>query len=317
MLATPGTLPPENADRDYAYEVKWDGVRAVAYLDGSGSDGFRLVSRNDHDITAAYPELRPSDAVAACAAVLDGEIVAFDRDGNPSFAALQTRMHVREPGAINRLSAQTPVAYIVFDLMYLDGRDLTDLGYRERREVLRSLAVDRAPAWECPDYQVGGGTDLDRATRDRGLEGVLAKRLDAPYRPGRRSPAWIKIKHVLTQEVVVGGWTPGEGRRASSFGALLLGVPGDGGALTYVGHVGTGFSDAALDDLTGRLHALAAGRSPFTGPMPAAIARPARWVRPDLVGEVSYTRRTRDGVLRTPAWRGLRPDKAPRDVREE
>lgn len=326
MLASLGALPPERLDREYGYEVKWDGVRAVAYLDPGGAVPFRLVSRNDHDITVAYPELSPPESLLGRAVVLDGEIVAFDDQGRPSFAALQSRMHLRDPEAIRRLRARTPVLYIVFDVMHLDGGDLTALGYRERREILRSLAVEAAPAWQCPDYQVGGGADLDRATRDQGLEGLMAKRLDSRYLPGRRSVSWTKVKHVYTQEVVIGGRTPGEGRRAASFGALLLGIPrgaaddagsADGGGLRFVGHVGTGFSDAVLSDLTRRLDALASDRSPFTGRMPAAVSRPARWVRPELVAEVSYTQRTRDGVLRTPAWRGLRPDKRPDQVREE
>jgi bifunctional non-homologous end joining protein LigD len=313
MLATLGQLPPHNLDHRYGYEVKWDGVRAVAYL----TEGqCQLVSRNDHDITAAYPELDPPDHLTKEKLVLDGEIVAFDEQGRPSFAALQPRMHLRDPARIARRRASNPVVYIVFDVMHRDGRDLTTLSYRDRRNILEELSVASAPAWRTSDYRVGDGMALYRATRESGLEGVIAKRLDSPYLPGRRSPDWIKVKHVRTQEVVIGGWTEGEGRRRGGIGALLLGIPGEQG-LDFVGHVGTGFTEDSLVDLGKRLVKLKTDSSPFTVRLPTATARAAHWVRPKLVGEVVYAERTRDGLLRTPSWRGLRPDKAPRDVRPE
>jgi bifunctional non-homologous end joining protein LigD len=313
MLATPGHLPPEDYDDQYGYEIKWDGVRAIAYV---GEGRFHLISRNDRDITEAYPELAAPGRTASARLVLDGEIVAFDEAGKPSFAALQHRMHLRDAARIARQQDRNPVLYLVFDVMHRDGRDLTGLGYRDRRAVLDDVGVDSVESWKRSAYHVGDGAALYEATRESGLEGVIAKRLDSAYRAGRRSPDWIKIKHVRTQEVVIGGWTSGAGRREGSIGALLLGIPGEEG-LAFVGHVGTGFTDQTLDDLGDRLRRLEADRSPFAGDLPATVQRGAHWVRPKLVGEVVYTERTRDGRLRTPSWRGLRPDKAPRDVRPE
>jgi len=316
MLAAPGRMPPDDLDDRYGYEVKWDGVRAVGYLAGGA---FHLVSRNDHDITVAYPELAPPDRLTSARLVVDGEIVAFDEQGRPSFAALQPRMHLRDEARIARRRERNPVVYMVFDVMYRDGHRLTGLPYRERRAILDALGVDSAPAWQRSGYRVGDGAALYEATLASGLEGVMAKRLDSHYRPGQRSPDWIKIKHVRTQEVVIGGWTSGEGRREGSIGALLLGVPGGGrgGQLDFVGHVGTGFTQRTLTDLGARLRPLESDHSPFAGRLPAAAARNAHWVRPALVGEVVYAERTRDGLLRTPSWRGLRPDKGVRDVRLE
>lgn len=313
MLATPGHLPPDDADDQYGYEVKWDGVRAVAYLNQGRC---HLVSRNDKDFTDAYPELVPPDRLTRGQLILDGEIVAFDEQGKPSFAALQPRMHLRGPARIARRRRSDPVVYIVFDVMHRDGTDLTGRPYHARRAVLDELGVDAVPDWQLSGYRTGGGAALARATRESALEGVIAKRLDSTYQAGRRSPDWIKVKHVRTQEVVIGGWTSGEGRRAGSIGALLLGIPGAKG-LDFVGHVGTGFSDDTLKDLVERLSGLEAGHSPFSGHLPPAEERAAHWVRPKLVGEVVYAQRTRDGRLRMPSWRGLRPDKSPGDVRIE
>ncbi len=328
MLAVLGRLPSEEEDARFGYEIKWDGVRAIGYLN---DDQFRLVSRNDRDITAAYPELVPPKRFAAPGLIVDGEIVAFDEQGKPSFAALQPRMHLRDPDRIARRSERTPVAYIVFDVLRHDDQRVTGQTYRERRELLASLDLSPAPTWQAPEYRVGDGAQLYEATRSAGLEGLIAKRLDSTYQPGRRSGDWVKVKHVLTQEVVIGGWTPGEGRREGTIGSLLLGIPDSAtGAkgrrkrsqrerlsLRYVGLVGTGFSDKTLKDLDKRLTSLAADDSPFAGRVPSSIEREARWVRPRLVGEVVYAERTRDGLLRTPSWRGLRTDKAPDEVRPE
>ncbi|HEY3868500.1 MAG TPA: non-homologous end-joining DNA ligase [Actinocrinis sp.] len=313
MLATLGQLPPAAQDPDFAYEIKWDGVRAVGYVAGHR---FHLVSRNDRDITVAYPELVPGRAPAGGDLVLDGEIVAFDRQGKPSFAALQPRMHLRDETRIARESERSPAAYVVFDVLHRHGRDLTRLPYRERRDILESIELPDGSGWQCPAYQLGDGAALYAATREQGLEGVMAKAAGSLYRPGARSADWIKVKHLHEQEVVVGGWTEGEGRRAGVFGALLLGVPGEHG-LDYVGNVGTGFTDRDLHELGRRLEALAADRSPFAGHLPASAARAAHWVEPELVAEVTYVERTRDGYLRTPSWRGLRTDKEPADINVE
>lgn len=312
MLAKPGPLPAAG-EPGWAYEFKWDGVRAIGYVDGGR---LRLLSRNDNDVTASYPELRAlGEALGSIRAVLDGEIVALDDSGRPSFAALQQRMHVTGAAKARRLAQDTPVTYLLFDVLYLDGESTVDRPYEERRRLLESLALS-GPAWQTPDAFREAGADVLRASRDQGLEGVVAKRLTSRYAPGRRTGDWIKVKHERMQEVVVGGWTPGKGRRSGRIGALLLGVHGDEG-LRYAGQVGTGFTGEMLDDLARRLGGLRRKTPPFVDEVPRAQSRDVTWATPALVGEVTYTEWTRDGRLRHPSWRGLRPDKEPADVRPE
>lgn len=311
MLATLGDLPED--ETGWRYEFKWDGVRAVAYVDGGR---LRLLSRNDRDVTASYPELRPlGEALGSRRVVLDGEIIAVDGAGRPSFEALQSRMHVADAQRARRLASRAPVTYMVFDILYLDGRSTLDLPYHERRRLLAGLGLT-ADRWAVPESHPGPGAPLLEAARSHGLEGLVAKRVDSPYRPGRRSPEWVKIKIHRTQEVVIGGWTPGKGTRRQRIGALLVGVPGERG-LSYVGKVGTGFSDAVLADLQSDLRPLSRSSSPFAGTVPKADALDATWVDPALVGEVRFGEWTKAGRLRHPAWRGLRPDKSPADVVRE
>jgi bifunctional non-homologous end joining protein LigD len=302
------------ADRDaFGYEFKWDGVRATVYVDGGRP---RALSRNDRDVTGSYPELRDlAESLGSRQVVLDGEIVAFDGDGRPSFEALQSRMHVTNPAQVRRLMTQTPITYLVFDVLHLDGRSMLDEPYVERRRVLESLALS-GPSWQTPPHFEGDGDAVLAASKEQGLEGVLAKRLDSRYFPGKRSDAWLKVKNLRTQEVVIGGWKPGAGRRAGAIGSLLIGVPGPAG-LDYVGHVGTGFTDAMLRDLEADLRPLARDDSPFATTVPREHARQANWVDPQLVGEVRFTEWTREGILRHPAWRGLRPDKSADQVVRE
>jgi bifunctional non-homologous end joining protein LigD len=313
MLATAGTLPPPAEDADWAYEMKWDGVRTIAYADGGR---LRLLSRNDRDVTATYPEVRGlAEQLGSVPAVLDGEVVALDENGRPDFGLLQRRMGVTRAAQVRRLVDEVPVVYLVFDVLYLDGRSTTDLPYTDRRELLEGLGLE-GPGWAVPPASYGGGPQMVEVSRERGLEGVLAKRADSPYLPGRRSPHWRKVKNVRTQEVIVAGWRPGSGRRAGGIGSLLLGLPGDEG-LEYVGHVGTGFTDAALADAERKLRPLERKTSPFAVGPPRADARDAHWVTPKLVGEVMFTEWTGDGRLRHPSWRGFRPDKEPGEVRRE
>jgi bifunctional non-homologous end joining protein LigD len=313
MLAVLGSLPrPEEEDR-WGYEFKWDGVRAVCYVDGGR---IRLLTRNDHDVTRTYPEIRGlGEFLGSTRAVLDGEIVALDDKGRPSFETLQRRMHVTGESQVRRLVQSVPVTYLLFDVMYVDGQSTVDRPYEERRERLAGLKLDGAH-WQTPDYFVGGGTEVLRASREQGLEGIVAKRLGSAYRPGRRTGDWVKVKHERHQEVVIGGWRPGQGRRAGRIGSLLLGVQTDDG-LRYAGQVGTGFTDATLEDLGRRLARLERKTSPFVDEVPRAQARDAHWISPRLVGEVQYAEWTRDGRLRHPSWRGLRPDKEPQSVRRE
>jgi bifunctional non-homologous end joining protein LigD len=313
MMAVPGVLPAPDEDAQWGYELKWDGVRAVAYLDGGP---LRLMSRNDRDVARSYPELAGLPAaVAPTRCVLDGEIVAFDHEGRTSFGRLQERMHVQDPAAARRLAERVPVVYLVFDVLHVDSESTVSLPYRDRRRRLDDLAVD-GPAWQVPPFFAGGGQDVLQASREQRMEGVLAKRLASVYRPGQRSPDWRKIKHVRTQEVVIAGWRPGGGRRAGMIGSLILGVNHDDG-LHFVGGVGTGFTQRMLADLARTLAPLARERPPFVHPLTTAEARDARWVSPTLVGEVAFAEWTHDGHLRHPSWRGLRPDKSAGDVRVE
>ena len=309
MLAVAATLPED--DDQWGFEFKWDGVRAVAYVDAEG--GVRLFTRNDNEVTNRYPEIESlGTQLASRPAVLDGEIVALDDTGRPSFSRLQPRMHVADPGRARRLSTTDPVDFFAFDVMHVDGRDTMTLPYEDRRHILDALALD-ADHWQRPPWYRGGGADIQRASREQQLEGVVAKRLRSTYQPGRRSGDWRKVKNFRTQEVVVGGWTSGRGRRSGTMGALLLGLPGPSG-LRYVGKVGTGFTDAALDSLLQTLRLLVHDSSPFSPLPPASDAAGAQWVTPSLVGEVLFSEWTPDGRLRQPSWRGLRPDKDVNDV---
>ncbi|MEW9533450.1 non-homologous end-joining DNA ligase [Microbispora sp. NPDC049125] len=312
MTARLGTLP--EPDEDYAHEMKWDGVRALAYVE----DGrLRLVSRNAKDITAAYPEtLGLATAVGGNDVVLDGEIVAFDERGRPSFEALQPRMHQRHEWRIARLMEAVPVTYLLFDVLHVNTAPAVAMPYTARRGLLNEI-IERGAHWDIPPFYRSAGPHVLAESRRLGLEGVVSKRLTSPYQPGRRSPDWVKVKNVHTQEVVVCGWRQGEGRRAGMVGSLLLGVHGPGG-LRYAGSVGTGFTEATLRDLAARLAPLARATPPFGEEPPREETRGARWVEPVLVGEVQYAEWTGESRLRHPSWRGLREDKDPEDViREE
>ncbi|HKG64815.1 MAG TPA: non-homologous end-joining DNA ligase [Solirubrobacteraceae bacterium] len=307
MLARTGPLPPD--DGRWAYEVKWDGIRAIGYAEGGR---LKLVSRNGNDVTPRYPELRElGRALGSHEAVLDGEVVAFGPDGKPSFQVLQSRMHVVSDAAQRRLAAAHPVAYVVFDLLFLDGHSLMELTYEERREALARLALS-GPNWQTPAHRVGDGAALLEATRAQGLEGVIAKRLDCPYVPGRRSQGWVKVKNIRRTDVVIGGWLGGEGGRAGRLGALVVGYYDDDGTLRYAGRVGSGFDDRELDRLGRLLAERPRDASPFEGRQPPKLAH---FVEPDLVAAVDYSMWTSSNTLRAPSYKGLRDDVPPSDVR--
>jgi bifunctional non-homologous end joining protein LigD len=310
MMARPSSTLPRD-QKNWSFEVKWDGVRAIAYLQPGR---LRLESRNLNDVTEAYPEVRGLiGALGMHEAVLDGEIVAFDADGRPSFERLQRRMHVRGASAIRRLQSSLPVIYAIFDLLYLDGHSLIELPYRERRERLEALNLS-GTAWRVPAVHPGDGKLLLEATAKQGLEGVVAKRLESRYEPGRRSGNWLKVKHTLRQELVIGGWMPGEGRRTKRIGALLMGYYEDG-AFCYAGRVGTGFTEKTLDDLGTRLAPLRRDGNPFDrGPR---LPREAVFVEPRLVAEIELREWTAERIMRAPSFKGLREDKPPREVRIE
>jgi bifunctional non-homologous end joining protein LigD len=308
MLARLSTLPADESE--WAFEVKWDGVRAITHS-RPGRIGF--ISRNGNDVTSAYPELREFNrALGSHEAILDGEIVAFDEQGRPSFQALQSRMHLRGEAAIRRLAQTEPVTYVLFDLLWLDGHSLMDLPYTERRARLQALKLE-GERWCTPEYLPGEGTAFLAASKEQGLEGILAKRLDSSYTPGGRGSSWLKIKNVQRQELVIGGWTEGKGSRAERIGALHLGVR-EKGKLRYAGKLGTGFDMAELERLAALLEPLARKDSPFTGPQPP---KGAHFVEPKLVCEVEFTEWTRAGTLRHPSYKGLREDKPAIDVVRE
>ncbi|HEX2774144.1 MAG TPA: non-homologous end-joining DNA ligase [Micromonosporaceae bacterium] len=303
MLAVTGELPSGPA---WAYEFKWDGVRAIAVIAGGAT---RLYARSGTEITAAYPELA-SLGKQVPDAVLDGEVVVLNDQGVPSFTALAERMHVRERSRAARLAAAMPVTYMIFDLLRLGDTDLTGYSYQDRRAALEELGLGAA-RWAVPPVFPDGPTTYAVAG-DHGLEGVVAKRRTSVYRPGVRSPDWVKIKLEVTGDFVVGGWRPG----ARKIGGMLVGVPIAGGKLAYRGRVGGGIGSAAERELLKVLEPLRAGTSPFAGDVPREDARGAIWVRPEIVVEIKYGQRTPDGRLRFPRFLRLRPDKAPEEVED-
>jgi bifunctional non-homologous end joining protein LigD len=302
MLARSGRLPADQAG--WAFEIKWDGVRAIAFCSGGQ---LRMTSRSGRDITSQYPEVRGlAAALGTTEAVFDGEVVAFGDDGLPSFSVLQRRMHVANERTVARLARETPVAYVVFDVLWLDGHSLMDQTYEQRRAALADLKL-RGDHWQSPGHHVGDGDALLAASRAQDLEGIVAKRLDCPYTPGRRSQGWIKVKNVRRVSLVIGAWLPGEGGRSGRLGALCVGFHEDG-VLRYAGRVGTGFNESELLRLGKLLSPLETEKSPFVGRQPP---KQARWVRPELVCEVEFVEWTHTRTLRAPSYKGIRDDLEP------
>ncbi len=300
MLATHGSVAGLKAGQ-WAFEGKWDGYRLLIEAD-RGS--VRVRSRSGRDVTKEYPQLRSlAEDLADHHVVLDGEIVALDKAGVPSFNEMQNR---------NRA---TRVEFWAFDLVYLDGRSLLRAKYSDRRKLLETLGS--ASSLIVPELVPGeDGAQALEHSRQHGWEGVVAKKRDSTYQPGRRSASWVKDKHWSTQEVVIGGWKAGEGGRTSGIGSLMVGIPGDGG-LHFVGRVGTGFTERDLANLKKTLAPLHTDESPFDARLPTRDAKGVTFVEPVLVGEVRYSEWTPDDRLRQPSWRGLRPDKLPSEVVRE
>jgi len=299
MLATEGSVEKLKASQ-WVFEGKWDGYRVLV---DANRGKLNLRSRRGRDVTHEYPQF---EALAADLAdhhvILDGEAVALDGSGVPSFSEMQNR------------ARSTRVEYWAFDILHLDGRSLLRAKYSDRRRLLEALA--ESGGLIVPDLLPGDGPEALEYARKHRWEGVIAKKRDSTYQPGRRSSSWIKDKIWCTQEVVIGGWRQGEGGRSSGIGALMLGIPEDGG-LHFAGRVGTGFTERELTKLKGILKSLETGESPFNTRLPTQDAKGVTFVRPELVGEVRYSERTGDGRLRQPSWRGLRPDKTPEEVRWE
>jgi bifunctional non-homologous end joining protein LigD len=298
MKATMGSLPEGDG---WAYEIKWDGYRTVAHLDGQR---VRLQSTAGHDVSARWPELAGlAQGVNATRAIVDGELVVLDDDGRPSFELVQNSgVTGTTPGHRVRREA----ALYIFDVLSVDGTDTVDLAYEERRRLLDQL-VEPGSNWLVPAHRVGDGAELLEATAQQGLEGVIAKRLGSRYRPGTRSKEWRKVKNRRRVDLVIGGYTAGTGNRASTFGALLVGRRTDDPAsgLVFAGGVGTGFDQRTLTDLTARLRSRRTDRCPFDPPPPAAIRRTATWVEPVLTARLEIAEFTNVGLVRHASFVGL------------
>jgi len=313
MRAVLGEMPHDESA--WAFEVKWDGVRALGSI---ADDELELASSNGKDISIRYPELTGIvEQLHGHSALLDGEVVRLDGNGRPDFGALQARMHLTRPAEIAKLAAAAPVTWVLFDLLAFDGTDATGLPYEDRRRLLEQL-IEPGPYWQVPRAEIGDGTALLDVVRERGLEGVMAKRLGSPYAVGKRSPSWRKIKVRQHQELVVGGWRRGRdsGNRAGTIGALLVGSY-DGDRLVYAGRVGSGLTQADLRRLQAHFAEHTVDACPFDPPPTRAEQADAVWVEPDLVVEVAFTEWSHDDRLRHPVYLGVRDDKDPRSVVHE
>jgi bifunctional non-homologous end joining protein LigD len=318
---SPRTEPPDPApmlatlvaeafdDPGWGFEPKWDGIRAIAVCNTETT----LITRNAKDVTPAYPELQSlHDSLVALEAMLDGEIVAFE-DGRPSFQRIQQRMHLRDPDKVGRMAKSTPVVFMAFDILYLDGRDLTGEPLRERRRLFEEVLVPNDTVQMSPMVE-GAGTALFAAAEEQDLAGILAKDLESKYEPGARSRSWLKVKVTFDADVVIVGWTEGSGRRSGTLGSLVMAVY-DGDELRYVGNVGTGFDRSSLDDALDRLQALGEADPPFSPQLMRSTRelRGAHWVPPVLVAKVEHRQLTSAGRLRAPSFQGFRDEKAPAD----
>jgi bifunctional non-homologous end joining protein LigD len=318
MLARVADRPPRGDG--WGYEIKWDGVRALAFV---GTES-RIRSRRGDDITGRYPELAGLAAqLEGRRAVLDGEIVSLNDDGTSSFQRLQRRIGLASEVESRRRAAVEPVTFVAFDLLYLGDRSLLRTPYSERRELLAQLGLD-GPHWRAPAHHVGDGEAMLEVARERRLEGLVAKRLSSSYRPGSRSADWLKLALRRRQEFVIGGWHPGEGMRSGRIGSLAVGywdsTPeeaqrlGRDQRLVCAGAVGSGLTENTLAQLEERLEPLRRETSPFAVGTPR---RETRFCEPFLVCEVEFNRWTDEGTLRAPSFKGMRDDRDAREVVRE
>jgi bifunctional non-homologous end joining protein LigD len=311
MKATAGELP---TGPGWTYEVKWDGMRALVFVEAGR---VRVLSSTGRDITGSWPELAGLAAVLpASEALLDGELIATDADGRPSFSRLQQRMHVADPTQTGSGVGDVVPTFVVFDLLHVDGHDLTRVPFAERRRLLDQL-LEPGPWWRVSPLH-DDGPALLAAADAQALEGIVAKRLDSPYEPGKRTRTWLKVKVRRRQELVIGGWIPGTGGRSGRLGALLVGYHDEAGVpgpLRFAGRVGSGFSDAEMDRLAALMAPLTTDTCPFDPPPGRAdVARGVTWLLPELVAELAFAEWTGDGRLRHPSYLGLRTDKPAGEV---
>ncbi len=279
MKAGLGVLPHD--DDQWAYEIKWDGYRTLAFVE----DGrVRLQSSHLLDVTAKYPEMADfASGVNAGSAIIDGELAVLDGDGRPRFELIQRH--------------DTQVVFHAFDVLQIESTDITSLPYEQRRALLGDL-VERGSNWLVPAHRIGDGAALLEATAAQGMEGVMAKRLGSLYVPGKRSPNWRKVKNRIRAELVVGGFNTGTGSRSNTFGALLVGRRAGDGSLDFAGGVGTGFTQAVLDSLYQRMKPLVTKECPFATTPPREYTRDATWIRPELIAEVELAEFTNVGYVR-------------------
>ncbi len=310
MKAVAGAIPTAQG---WGYEIKWDGMRAIFV---NGPDGGAAHSSQLNDVTPRFPEFGALHAtLGPLDVVFDGELVALGPDGLPSFGLLQQRMHIQRPQDVVARQQEVPVVFMVFDVLRVEGTETFPLSLQNRRQLLESL-LEAGPSWQVSELHSEGGAELFEVVRLRGMEGIVAKRMASPYRPGRRSPDWVKVKPRLRQEFVVGGWVSGEGNRSGQIGGLLLGYY-DGSALRAAGRVGSGLSDQESQRLLGRFARLTRDSSPFVDKLGPAPGRTMHFVEPRVVVEVAFGEWTTDGNLRHPTYVGERHDKAPSQVVRE
>lgn len=305
MKATTGELP---VGGDWVYEIKWDGMRIVSFLD---SDGLRLQTTNELNATPSFPELAGLvdllDGFSSL--ILDGEVVALGADGHPSFGRLQERMHVRDHAEAERRARSTPASYVIFDVLHIDGSDTGDLPFRDRRRLLEQV-VEPGAHWRLTDVHTGDGAELLAVITEQGLEGLIAKQALSRYVEGKRSSSWRKVKPRHRQEFVVGGWVEGKDGRAGSVGSLLIGYYVDGG-LRHAGSVGSGLDAGGIRHWNELAKKYTTDESPFDGPVMPTAGRRFHWMEPRFVIEVAFGEWTHDGQLRHPSYLGRRIDKDP------
>lgn len=314
MLAVLSELPHD--PNNWAFEYKWDGVRAIAYNDRAG---LKILSRNQLDITRRYPELDGlRKALGKHDCVLDGEIIALDANDRPSFGELQRRMHVNDAAAVARLVRAVPIVYVLFDVIHLDGKSLMDQLYPERRAALEKLKL-KSDHWEITPSHIGHGKEMLATATKIGMEGVVAKRLDSTYQPGQRSPLWLKVKVVQRQEFVIGGFTGESTGDPNRIGTMLLGYYDKAGKLHYAGHVGTGLVAKDHPVLLREFKKHARATNPFVERLPTNRRGGIKiqYLEPKLVGEIEYRRWPAGGMVQQASFKGLRADKSARSVVRE